>query len=62
MNNAQFGDVDIQLYDMYGKWLKTWKATGETTEIDLSPYASSVYFIKAVDGQRMIGIRKVVKE
>ena len=62
MNNAQLGDVDIQLYDMYGKWLKTWKATGETTVIDLSSYAASVYFIKAVDGQRMIGIRKVVKE
>ena len=62
MNNAQLGDVDIQLYDMYGKWLKTWKVTGETTEIDLSTYAASVYFIKLVDGQRMIGVRKVVKE
>ena len=60
--NEQLGDAEIQLYDMYGKWLKTWKVTGETTEIDLSPYAASVYFIKVVDGQRMIGVRKVVKE
>jgi hypothetical protein len=63
MNNAMLTqNAEIQLYDMYGKWLKTWKITGETTEIDLSPYAASVYFIKAVDGQRMIGVRKVVKE
>jgi hypothetical protein len=47
---------------MYGKWLRTWKVTGETTEIDLSSYAASVYLIKVVDGPRMIGIRKVVKE
>ena len=63
VNNALLTpNAEIQLYDMYGKWLKTWKATGETTVIDLSEYAASVYFIKAVDGQRMIGIRKVVKE
>ena len=61
-NNNQFEDVDIQLYDMYGKWLGTWKMTGETTEIDLSTYAAGIYFIKAVDGQRMIDVRKVVKE
>lgn len=63
VNNALLTPkAEIQLYDMYGKWLKTWKVTGETTEIDLSPYAASVYFIKLVDGQRMIGVRKVVKE
>ena len=63
VNNAVLtSKAEIQLYDMYGKWLKTWKVTGETTVIDLSSYAASVYFVKAVDGQRMIGIRKVVKE
>ena len=63
VNNALLTpNAEIQLYDMYGKWLKTWKVTGETSEIDLSSYASSVYLIKVVDGQRMIGIRKVVKE
>jgi hypothetical protein len=63
VNNAVLtSKAEIQLYDMYGKWLKTWRVTGETTEIDLSPYAASVYFIKLVDGQRMIGVRKVVKE
>ena len=63
VNNAVLTTkAEIQLYDMYGKWLKTWKVTSETTEIDLSPYAASVYFIKLVDGQRMIGVRKVVKE
>jgi hypothetical protein len=63
VNNALLtSNAEIQLYDMYGKWLKTWKITGETTVIDLSSYAASVYFIKAVDGPRMIGVRKIVKE
>ena len=61
-NNEQMNNVEIQLYDMYGKWLNTWKITGENTEIDLSSYASSVYFIKVVEGQRMLGVRKIVKQ
>ena len=61
-NNEQMNNVEIQLYDMYGKWLNTWKITGENTEIDLSSYASSVYFIKVVEGQRLLGVRKIVKK
>ncbi|MBO4655791.1 MAG: T9SS type A sorting domain-containing protein, partial [Bacteroidales bacterium] len=62
MNNERFSGVEIQLYDMYGKWLNTWKVSGEITEIDLSPYAASVYFIKAVDGQHLLGVRKIVRQ
>lgn len=62
MSNEQLNNVEIQLYDMYGKRLNTWKITGENTEIDLSSYASSVYFIKAVEGQRLLGVRKIVKK
>ena len=62
--NNELNSVEIQLYDIYGKWLNSWSVSGETTEIDLSSYASSVYFIKAVDKerQRLIGIRKIVKQ
>jgi predicted metallopeptidase len=62
MNHEQLLGTEIQLYDMYGKWLSTWKVTGETTEIDLSSYAASVYFIKAVNGKRQVGVRKIVKQ
>ena len=63
MNNVLLSpNAEIQLYDMYGKWLRTVKVEGKVTELDLSSFAAGVYFVKAVDGQRMIGIRKVVKE
>lgn len=60
--NEPVSGVEIQVYDMYGKWLNTWQMTGEITEIDLSSYASGVYFIKAVHEQSMMGIRKVLKQ
>ena len=62
MNNQPLTSGEIHLYDMYGKWLKTVKVEGKVTELDLSTFAAGVYFVKAVDGTRLIGVRKVVKE
>ena len=55
-------DVEIQLYDMYGRRLNTWKMKGEMTEIDLSSFASGVYFFKAFAGRQLLGARKIVKQ
>ena len=60
--NGLLEKVEIQLYDMYGKWLKTWRVTSENIELDLSSFASSVYFIKAVNGEQLLGVRKIVKQ
>ena len=62
VNDESLNDGEIQLYDMYGKWLRTVKVTGKVTEIDLSSFAAGVYFVKAVEGQQLIGVRKIVKE
>jgi hypothetical protein len=62
VNDESLNDGEIQLYDMYGKWLRTIKVTGKVTEIDLSSFAAGVYFVKAVEGQQLIGVRKIVKE
>ena len=62
VDNESLNDGEIQLYDMYGKWLRTIKVTGKVTEIDLSSFAAGVYFVKAVEGQQLIGVRKIVKE
>ena len=62
VGNESLSDGEIQLYDMYGKWLQTVKVTGKVTEIDLSSFAAGVYFVKAVEGQQLIGVRKIVKE
>lgn len=60
--NGLLGNVEIQLYDMYGKWLKTWKVTSENMVLDLSSFASSVYFIKAVNGDQLLRVHKIVKQ
>ena len=62
VNDEQLADGVIQLYDMYGKWLQTIRVTGKITEVDLSSYVDGVYFLKAMDGQSLIGVRKIVKQ
>jgi hypothetical protein len=59
-------NVDIQLFDMYGKLLNVTNIghvdAMNRAHIDLSQYANGVYFIKAVSGQHLVGVRKVVKQ
>ena len=52
---------EIQLYDVYGQRLKVVVVTGEITQINLEHYATGVYFLKVVDGDNVIAIRKVVR-
>ncbi len=60
--NGQSDNMEIQMFDMYGKLLQTVSVTKENMQIDLSSYAQGVYFIKAsVDG-KAIGVRKIVKD
>jgi adenosine/AMP kinase len=65
-NNVQSSDVKIQVFDVYGKLLDIVEtqnvASLQTTQIDLSPYSSGVYFIKAVVGDHQLGVRKIVKQ
>ena len=61
MYNGQLDAAEIQLFDVYGKGLRTCKVAGENTVIDLSSYAAGIYIIKVVDNQRLIGVRKVLK-
>lgn len=61
MNNVQLEDVDIQIFDIYGKRLQVITVTDETMQIDLSSYAPGVYLIQMVGDGRVIGVRKVVR-
>ena len=65
MNNEQSNNVEIQLFDMFGKMLDVVEtqnfASLQTTKIDMSPYANGVYFIKAVSEGNVLAVRKVVK-
>ena len=55
-------NTEVQIFDIYGKRLQVMSVNGETTQIDLSSYATGVYLIKLVGDGRVIGVQKVVKK
>ncbi len=65
MNNEQLNNVEIQVFDVFGKLLDIVEtqnfASLQTTKIDMFPYANGVYFIKAVADGNVLAVRKVVK-
>ena len=77
MNNTQAEKVEFQLFDAFGRLLRTTDGVGanndsplrtdphgssvQTTQINLSHYASGIYFIKAVADGKVMAVRKVVK-
>ena len=66
MNNEQFGDGEIQVFDVYGRRLsvvETGRAPSlQTVQIDLSNYATGIYLIKLVNNGRVMVTGKVVKQ
>ena len=62
MSHEPMTGSEIQVFDIYGKWLNTVRVTGEITELDLSPYVDGIYVLKAMKGNSLIGIRKIVKQ
>ena len=66
MNNVQFGEGEIQVLDVYGRVLQTVETRHgtslQTTQIDLSHYATGIYFVRMVNGGKVMAVRKVVKE
>ena len=65
MNNVQFGDMELHLCDTYGRLLDVVGANNhsplQTVQIDLSRYATGIYFIKAVADGKTVAVRKVVR-
>lgn len=66
MKNEEWGEVELHLVDAYGRVLDVVEANNHspllTAQIDLSRYASGVYFVKAVADGKAIATRKVVKQ
>ncbi|MBP5400616.1 MAG: T9SS type A sorting domain-containing protein [Bacteroidales bacterium] len=68
MNNVQLGAGEIQVLDVYGRVLDAVdisdarSASVQTVQIDLSHYATGVYFVRMVNGGKVMAVRKVVKE
>ena len=68
MNNVHEGTVEFQLFDAFGRLLRTTDgvetqnfASLQTARIDLSHYAAGVYFVKALADGNVVAVRKVVK-
>ena len=61
MGNEQWKDAEIQIFDMYGKLLRTEPVNDSTIQTDMSSFADGVYTlrIKTQDG---VVTRKVVKQ
>ncbi len=53
---------EIHLFDIYGRRLQMISVAGETTQIDLSQYATGIYLVKLVNDGRVVATGKVVKQ
>jgi hypothetical protein len=54
-------NMSYQLYDIQGKLLISSKLVGKETEIDLSNFAPSTYFLKVTDNNQQIKNFKIIK-
>ena len=65
MNNVQLGAGEIQVLDVYGRLLQTVEtchgASLQTTQIDLSHYATGIYLVRWVNGGKVMAVKKVVR-
>lgn len=58
---SESSNVEIQLFDMYGKLLQVVPVTEETTQFDLNTCASGLYFVKAVADGQTVAVQKIVR-
>ena len=65
MNNEQLKNTEIQFLDAYGKLVRTVKTRfimSQRTQINISDLAAGTYFVKLVADDRVIAVRKIVKQ
>ena len=61
--NPAFGSLasEIQLFDIYGRQLQVLTIKDERIQIDLTQYATGIYLVKLVQGDKVVAMKKVVK-
>jgi hypothetical protein len=57
----ELSNLYFQLYDMQGKLLQNEKLTGTETQINMSNYVSSTYFLRVINGNQSIKEFKIIK-
>lgn len=66
MNNELLKSTEIQVMDAYGKLVRTVEtrfiASSQRSQINISELSAGVYFVKLVADDRVIAVRKIVKQ
>ncbi|MCR4877767.1 MAG: choice-of-anchor J domain-containing protein, partial [Bacteroidales bacterium] len=62
LNVSATAFTDVQLFDAYGKLVGRWHTNGEVTQIDLSQHATGIYFVKVLNQNQVVGVKKVLKQ
>lgn len=66
MNNEQLKNTEIQVMDAYGKLVRSVEtrfiASSQRSQINISELSAGVYFVKLVADDRVIAVRKIVKQ
>jgi hypothetical protein len=62
IENFELSTLNFQLLDMQGKLLQTQKVTDKETQIDLSNYVPSTYFVRIINKSQSIKEFKIIKK
>ncbi|MDL2297509.1 T9SS type A sorting domain-containing protein, partial [Bacteroidales bacterium OttesenSCG-928-E04] len=61
IENPNLNVSGIDIYDVYGKWLKRVQVTSSLTKVSLSEYANGTYLLRIATDDTPAGVFKVVK-
>ncbi|MFV0268806.1 MAG: T9SS type A sorting domain-containing protein [Draconibacterium sp.] len=61
VESERLKDLSFQLYNMNGKLLQSEKLTGNQTQINMSNYVPSTYFVRVISGNKSIKEFKIIK-
>ena len=62
IENVELSTWNFQLFDMQGKLLQNQKVTDNETQIDMSNYAPSTYFVRITNQNQLIKEFKIIKQ
>lgn len=62
VENYEAADLQFMFFDLNGKLLRTVKAAGQETKIEINNFTPSSYFVKVVDRREVIKSFKIVKK
>ena len=62
VENYETANLQFMFFDLNGDLMRTVKATGAQTKIQIDNFTSAAYFVKVIDKQKEIKIFKVIKK